>query len=115
MVFSLRPRRQCPFCNSDTHPSFVAKDWNQKSTEQNFKYQKCRQCSLISMTSIPSDLSGFYVGEQYDIPWQSEDFGSRAETQAWKLSLIQPFVSEGKLLEVGPATGEFATVASTLR
>ena len=101
----------CPFCGGVSRPVFNASDWNQRSTTKSFAYSRCQDCRLIFQHPLPESLSEFYVHEQYDIPDTSDDFEPRAATQAWKLDLLPSFTAGSRMLEVGPATGEFATVA----
>jgi 2-polyprenyl-3-methyl-5-hydroxy-6-metoxy-1,4-benzoquinol methylase len=101
----------CPYCGGATARRFAARDWNQRSTDRLFEYRSCGQCGLIALHPMPEDWRRYYVHEQYDIPADGQGFDARAATQGWKLDLLRPFIVGGDLLEVGPATGEFATVA----
>jgi SAM-dependent methyltransferase len=101
----------CPYCGGRSAFDFLAGDWNQHSTEEAFSYYRCDACSLIFVSPALNDLRKYYVHEQYDIPGATEKFDERANTQIWKLDILQRYVSAGTLLELGPATGEFATVA----
>jgi SAM-dependent methyltransferase len=66
---------------------------------------------LIFIQRVPNDLDRYYVREQYDIPTTLEDYDQRANSQSWKLALLKLYAGSGNMLEVGPATGEFATIA----
>jgi 2-polyprenyl-3-methyl-5-hydroxy-6-metoxy-1,4-benzoquinol methylase len=76
-----------------------------------FRYQRCRGCSLTFIEQIPENLAQYYVNEQYDIPAGAAGFEPRAESQRWKVDILKSLASPGPLLEVGPATGEFAFAA----
>jgi 2-polyprenyl-3-methyl-5-hydroxy-6-metoxy-1,4-benzoquinol methylase len=101
----------CPYCGGRSSEFFTASDWNQHSTAEFFTYYKCNVCSLIFIQRVPHDLDRYYVREQYDIPASIESYDRRANSQLWKLALLKPYVESGNMLEVGPATGEFATIA----
>lgn len=72
---------------------------------------KCTKCALRFLTGLPDNLQQFYIQEQYDLPDDLTDFQPRADGHRWKLDLVKRFVDSGDLLEVGPATGEFAWLA----
>lgn len=101
----------CPYCGSPSRFRFTARDWNQRSCTRAFAYRRCSGCGLVFIDPLPSDTKPFYVGPQYDLPSSLSGFEARVRSQAWKVELIAPHVAPGELLEVGPATGEFATAA----
>lgn len=105
------PDRRCPYCGGATRFRFSASDWNQHSTPENFDYRQCASCALIFIDPLPRDIGRFYVRQQYQVPASAENFELRASAESWKVDLIRPHVLSGDLLEVGPATGEFATAA----
>ncbi|WP_316189684.1 methyltransferase domain-containing protein [Bradyrhizobium sp. SZCCHNS1054] len=104
-------RARCPYCDSRAWFRFSAQDWNQRSTQDVFAYFGCSSCGLVFMDPLPEDLAQYYVHEQYDIPQEIAHFDERAQGQRWKLDILRAYCPEGRLLEVGPATGEFATLA----
>jgi 2-polyprenyl-3-methyl-5-hydroxy-6-metoxy-1,4-benzoquinol methylase len=110
-----RPRssRPCPYCGSSSRRAFAARDWNQHTSDERYQYRICTTCSLTFIDSVPAELSRVYRQEQFDIPATSdrEAFQARADAQAWKADILKSLVPTGALLEVGPATGEFAYVA----
>ena len=112
-MFSLRQQNPggCPYCGGQSSNAFTARDWNQRSTAETFHYCRCSVCSLIFVQQVPLDMKQYYVREQYDIPESLENYEERANSQSWKLALLKPYLNVGNLLEIGPATGEFATVA----
>lgn len=66
---------------------------------------------MIFQHPVPLDFKKFYVHEQYDVPSAGSNFSARAVSQAWKLDLFRKFPDGSRMLEIGPATGEFATAA----
>jgi 2-polyprenyl-3-methyl-5-hydroxy-6-metoxy-1,4-benzoquinol methylase len=107
----IRPRCACPYCAAESLWRFSAGDRNQHSTDETFAYYQCTVCRLLFIHPQPTDIERFYVHEQYDIPTDGRDFDKRADSQVWKLDILKPFITTGDMLEIGPATGEFATVA----
>ena len=103
--------RECPYCSGQSSNAFAARDWNQHSSSEAFTYRRCNACSLIFIQQVPLDIKQYYIREQYDIPSGLENYDQRANSQSWKLALLKPFMHAGNMLEVGPATGEFATAA----
>ena len=66
----------------------------------------------MSLVNVPADLGAFYPSDYYRVPpsrGQLLAIGRSAE--AAKLSLVQRFVPQGRLLEIGPAIGAFLAVA----
>lgn len=102
----------CPFCGGESKIILTSKDRNQKTSNSLFKYALCNICGLRYIEDIPDDLSGIYRNEQYDIPFNKDGFQTRAETQQWKVDILKNFVNSGLVMEIGPATGEFAFMAS---
>jgi 2-polyprenyl-3-methyl-5-hydroxy-6-metoxy-1,4-benzoquinol methylase len=101
----------CPFCGNQAYFAFSAKDWNQHSSQTLFKYFRCKSCELVFLHPVPADTSSFYVNEQFSIPEKLDEFPARVGSQRWKLDLVRSHLTGPTLLEIGPATGEFATVA----
>jgi 2-polyprenyl-3-methyl-5-hydroxy-6-metoxy-1,4-benzoquinol methylase len=67
---------------------------------------------LTFIEEIPRNLGQYYANEQYDMPASLQSFRPRAESQRWKVEILRSLVpGGGDLLEVGPATGEFAYAA----
>lgn len=101
----------CPYCGGASRRRFEAKDWNQRASTRSFPYRECASCSLVFIEHVPDDLAAHYLNEQYDIPATAEGFEARAQGQHWKVDLLGRLAAPGPLLEVGPATGEFAFAA----
>jgi len=84
---------------------------NQRITTEHFRYSLCQSCALTFIEEIPRNLGRYYANEQYDVPANLQSFRPRAESQRWKVEILRSLVPQGDLLEVGPATGEFAYAA----
>ena len=102
---------QCPCCGGESKIKFSTRDLNQQVSEESFKYFICNHCQLISIDRIPKNLELFYRHEQYNIPQHRDEIIQRAKGQIWKVDLLKTLVDSGSLLEIGPATGEFAYAA----
>lgn len=102
---------ECPCCGGASEYSFSAADWNQRTSNNKFKYFRCSDCLLTFIEQVPNELGRFYVNEQYDIPVNLNLFRPRAASQLWKVDLLKALIPGGSLFEIGPATGEFAYVA----
>ena len=101
----------CPYCGGASTPAFTSKDWNQRTSEERFAYCTCKGCSLTFIERVPEDLPRYYVNEQYDVPKDASGFQGRAESQQWKVGILQSLAAGGALIEIGPATGEFALLS----
>jgi len=102
---------QCPCCNGHTQYAFSAADCNQRTSDRVFNYFLCNTCKLTFIERIPENLGQFYINEQYNIPDSKNSFLPRAHSQDWKVDILKSIIDRGTLLEVGPATGEFAYAA----
>jgi 2-polyprenyl-3-methyl-5-hydroxy-6-metoxy-1,4-benzoquinol methylase len=101
----------CPCCGGRSNALYAASDWNQSTSTESFNYRRCDACGLTFLHPLPGDLRRYYINEQYDIPSSTAGFAARAQTQRWKVDLLDSLVQPGRLLEIGPATGEFAFAA----
>ncbi len=103
---------KCPLCTS--------KNINKKWYVNNFKIDKCSSCSFYFANPLPTDkfLDKFY-SERYFSGGKGTRFGyenyqdshknnnKKSLEYSYFLSAIKRYVSSGKLLEVGCATGDF--------
>lgn len=100
----------CSFCNKESAVLFVAKDYNRKISENDFCYNRCPACGLISIDAIPDDLGEYYTQEYYRIP-SLDKLKRVAKAERFKIGMVEKFKKTGNLLEVGPAFGVFACQA----
>lgn len=101
----------CPYCNTESFRFFITRDWNKRITETLFPYYRCPACKLIFLAQIPGNLGDYYPQEYYLVPGSLSDLEVVSEHERFKLNLITRFIHKGKLLEVGPAFGNFAFLA----
>ncbi|RYX86178.1 class I SAM-dependent methyltransferase [bacterium] len=109
-----RPKKtsRCPYCKREAPLFFQTTDRNRHLSEDIFSYYRCRSCRLVFLTPIPDDLAKYYPSDYYHIPQSVEELGSLVEAQRYKLDIVQKFVKSGRLLEIGPASGDFVYHAS---
>lgn len=104
---------RCPACDGPSTLAFVARDWNRGAGAGEFPYHRCRRCGLFALDPAVADADEAYGREYFEMPATLAELQSRAAHERYKLTLLQRFKRQGKLLEVGPATGEFAYLAMT--
>ncbi len=102
---------QCPICDASCSLNFVTKDYNRNISLENFEYYRCPDCKIIFLSPIPANLGDFYPTQYYTLPASMQQFEVGAEPERYKIELVQKFVSDGRLLEIGPSNGNFALLA----
>jgi len=102
----------CPRCRRPSPWYCLAADYNRRLTEENFYYYRCPQCGIVFLSPVPADLGRHYPGDYYGIPGSAEQLAANAELERYKIDLVRRFVPGGRLLEIGPAYGAFAYLAS---
>jgi hypothetical protein len=101
----------CPYCENSASTLFIAHDRNRCISSTLFPYYRCASCGLIFLQSVPPDLDVYYPEDYYPVPGSRSEFEAASENERFKLDLVTPFIQKGKLLEVGPAFGNFAYLA----
>ncbi len=99
---------RCPSCDCKSNIYFIASDRNRHISEENFTYYRCSSCDHIYMFPIPENLSDYYPKNYYPTPTTIEQLAVMAEGERYKLDIVQKYVRDGRLLEIGPAHGCFA-------
>jgi 2-polyprenyl-3-methyl-5-hydroxy-6-metoxy-1,4-benzoquinol methylase len=102
---------QCPICEKDCSLAFATKDNNRITSSVYFKYYHCPDCKIIFLSPIPANLEEYYPKQYYTLPSSMQQFESGAEPERYKIELIQRFIPEGRLLEIGPSNGNFTLLA----
>ncbi len=87
-------------------------DYNRRIGREKFKYSICKKCGVVQIDNRPEDLDRYYPVDYYTIPNDFATFAEQAEGDRHKLEIVQRFVRAGRLLEIGPAWGSFAYLAS---
>lgn len=101
----------CPACQRPCPLLVVSKDYNRRTTRQEFKYFQCGACGLVFMDPIPADLRPFYEGGYAAIPRTLDELRKIAGGERYRLEPILRHKGGGKLLEIGPWRGVFSVNA----
>jgi SAM-dependent methyltransferase len=76
-----------------------------------FDYYRCSKCGAVSLAPIPADLGRYYPSEYYRLPDSLETLAALAESERYKLDIVVPLQTRGRLLDIGPSMGAFAHLA----
>lgn len=107
----MRSTIHTPGCRGIELPLFYARDDNRRIGSATFAYLQCSSCRLIRLRDVPENLGDYYPADYYVAPSRQEL--ERLAASDWsKLATVNRFVQSGRLLEVGPAHGTFAFLAS---
>lgn len=101
----------CPYCEKSASLLFIAHDRNRRISSDSFPYYRCISCGLIFLQPLPPDLGAYYPEDYYLVPGSRSELEATSENERFKLDLVTPFIQKGKLLEIGPAFGNFAYLA----
>lgn len=101
----------CPKCHAEAEILFRTRDHNRRVSALPFDYYRCSACQLIFLSPVPEDLAPYYPEEYYLAPRSREELLERAAPERYKLEIVRSHVNSGRLLEVGPAYGNFAGLA----
>jgi len=101
------PPMACPICDGDGDPFVTTTDRNRGIGDERFEYRTCRSCATVYLANPPADLGSYYPPEYYDL---DRDLAP-SQVERAKLDIVQRHVDGGRLVEIGPGTGEFAAHA----
>jgi 2-polyprenyl-3-methyl-5-hydroxy-6-metoxy-1,4-benzoquinol methylase len=101
----------CPFCKAQADCCFVTTDRNRRVRPDAFRYWKCPACGLVFLDPVPADLGAYYPPDYYFVPASLAELQRLARPERYKIELVQRLASGGRLLEIGPAFGNFAYLA----
>ena len=101
----------CPVCGQKSPLDFRARDLNWRVSDELFNYYRCPNCELIFLAPLPADLGRYYPSSYYVEPRSLQRVDRIAERQRYQIEMVQRFVPNGRLLEIGPAFGVFAHLA----
>ena len=112
---SLEKVAQCPICTGESfQPFLTCKDYT--TTGELFPVEQCITCGMVLTNPRPTqETAGTYYQSTTYISHTSAASGIidyiylifRRLTLRWKLSLINPYLQESLLLDVGCGTGHF--------
>ena len=97
----------CLFCNDSNHPTVIQ--------ENNFDGKKCNKCNLIDVSPRPrlNDIIDLYGHDDANLSAESH-IATSYQNKLYarhNLRIIKTYVDRGKLLEIGPGSGEFLNEA----
>ena len=101
----------CPQCAGAIRLRFTATDVNRGISSEKFKYFLCKDCDLIFLDPLPPDLGRYYPSDYYVFPKNLDIVAELARHERYKLDFVTRYLSCGKLIEIGPATGGFCHLA----
>jgi 2-polyprenyl-3-methyl-5-hydroxy-6-metoxy-1,4-benzoquinol methylase len=98
----------CPYCKVAAKLLFSVKDINQKMTDENFNYFRCKKCGLIFLNPIPNNIQDYY-GQSYAAYQKPDEIEKKStDYEIGKLDAVKKYAQGNTLLEVGPGNGNFA-------
>lgn len=100
----------CPRCGGPSTHRFEASDRNRAVTRERFKYNRCRICGVVWLVSPPPSLADYYPGNYHDL-LEGRELRKAALAEAPRLAAIARHSVPGRLVEVGPSQGVFASAA----
>jgi len=107
----MEQKTACPKCQSLSALNFKTKDYNRKTTDQDFCYYKCSGCDLVFLSPIPENLPSHYPPGYHQFPSSLQEAAAWALAEKYKMDIVKKFAQQGRLLDIGPSWGGFAFLA----
>jgi 2-polyprenyl-3-methyl-5-hydroxy-6-metoxy-1,4-benzoquinol methylase len=104
-------KKICSYCGNQSNLLFKSKDYNRKISEDAFSHYQCPNCELIFIDPAPKNLGDYYPQSYYSFPNSLAVLESGFAHEKYKIDIIQRFVKNGRLLEIGPSMGCFSYLA----
>lgn len=104
-------KTKCSYCGTESGIYFRSKDYNRKISSAVFDHYRCPKCGLIFISPIPENLGDYYPQTYYSVPESTAPFDAAAAHERYKIEIIQRYVKQGRLLEIGPSIGYFTYLA----
>lgn len=101
----------CPLCGAATEPAFVTPDRNRALSDELFRYRCCGGCGTLHLENVPEDLAAFYPAEYFASPTIECLRAQAAGHEGFRMQIVGRHVAGGRLVEIGPGTGNFAVQA----
>jgi 2-polyprenyl-3-methyl-5-hydroxy-6-metoxy-1,4-benzoquinol methylase len=101
----------CPKCTSLSLKKFKTKDYNRRTSQEQFTYYKCTGCQLLFLFPIPNGLESYYCNDYHHIPSSPQEIHQWAQVEDYKIKILKNFSSQGRLLDIGPSWGGFPYLA----
>jgi 2-polyprenyl-3-methyl-5-hydroxy-6-metoxy-1,4-benzoquinol methylase len=113
---------KCPICMSDTAYELYPANIDLKKlvftyefspeSQKTFRVVRCRSCSHVFCSPLPRNIYKNYenvVDKQYLRHYRTRELSAQSV-----LGIVKRYVSSGKLLDIGCATGDFLGVAKNI-
>ena len=104
-------KKVCPYCHTESPFYFCSKDYNRVITQEIFDHYRCPQCGLIFIMPVPVNLADYYPESYHFVPESLEYLEKGSKPERYKIEIVQDFIENGRLLEIGPAYGSFTYLA----
>jgi len=101
----------CPQCKHESSLYFHSKDYNRNIAQDIFDHYLCPQCGLIFIMPVPVNLADYYPESYHFVPESLEYLEKGSKPERYKIEIVQDFIENGRLLEIGPAYGSFTYLA----
>lgn len=102
---------QCNYCGTVSPLHFRSQDYNRNITPAVFDHYRCPKCELIFIAPIPENLGDYYPQAYYYVPETTDGLEAGVPNERYKIDIVQRYVKQGRLLEIGPSHGCFAYLA----
>lgn len=97
-------------CRGTWQPWLTTSDRNRRTDDIRFTYLRCTICRLVRLEHVPADLGRYYADAYYEIPSLAR-LRQISAAESYQLGILLPHARRGRLLEIGPAWGQFALQA----
>lgn len=101
----------CSNCNTEAEYFFRSRDYNRCITKERFFHYRCPKCNLIFISPIPGNLGKYYPQSYYFVPKSVDILEAGLANEKYKIEIIQRYIMQGRLLEIGPSVGCFTYLA----
>ena len=104
-------KKNCSYCNTESEIHFHSRDYNRNITPAVFNHYRCPKCELIFIAPIPDNLGDYYPQAYYYVPETTDGLEAGIANEKYKIEIVQRYVKQGRLLEIGPSLGCFTYLA----
>jgi SAM-dependent methyltransferase len=103
-------RQTCRLCGGPARSILTTTDRNRAISDERFEYHRCTRCGVWFLANVPADLANYYPTHYYDVP-APEQRDALIDSERHKLARLLRLVGPGRMVEIGPGYGLFASVA----
>ncbi len=101
----------CPHCQKASPLYFISKDYNKRTTDEKFSHYRCTACELMFISPVPENLGAYYPESYHSLPSSLVALEEASDQDRYKIEIVQKYLTNGRLLEIGPSYGGFAYLA----